>query len=319
MNHDLKYTAEVAPEYAGRRLDQALPLLFREFSRSRLQRWVREGRVSRDGEVVRRPREKLLGGEYIVLEACLDAQVEDLPQEIPLDIVYEDDALLVVDKPAGMVVHPAAGNPDGTLQNALLHHDPALIGLPRAGIVHRLDKDTTGLLVVARNTAAHKSLVTQLQERRVRREYRALVAGVMTSGGSVDQPVGRHPLHRTRMAVVASGKSAVTHYRVITRFRAHSYLRVNLETGRTHQIRVHLAHLRHPLVGDQTYAGRARPPAGISSQLRQSLQTFRRQALHAGRLGVRHPASGEWMEWARPLPADMQELLESMQEDIQRD
>ena len=312
-------TARVGEEYAGRRLDQVLPLLFPDFSRSRLQHWVRIGRVTRDGALVQRPRERVAGGELIGLEVQLDQQVENRAQDIPLQLVYEDESLLVIDKPAGLVVHPAAGNPDGTLQNALLHYDPQLIRLPRAGIVHRLDKLTSGLLVVARTPGAHKWLVEQLQLRKVKREYRALVNGVMIAGGQVDSPIGRHPVHRTRMAVVVSGKPALTRYRVLERLRAHSYLQVNLESGRTHQIRVHMAHIRHPLVGDPVYGGRLRLPAGISEQLRSALQGFRRQALHARRLGLVHPLSGEAMEWEAPLPVDMQRLLELMREDRRRD
>lgn len=310
------YTARVGIEYAGKRLDQALAQLFPDYSRSRLQQWVKEGRVTLDGAPCR-PRDKLLGGEWVSLEAHLQEQVACQPQPIELAIVYEDEALLVIDKPAGLVVHPAAGNPDGTLQNALLHHDPELIQLPRAGIIHRLDKETTGLLVIARTPAAHKQLVEQLQARAFDREYRAVVSGVMTAGGSVDEPIGRHPTQRTRMAVNYAGKEAVTHYRVLERFRAHTYLRVKLETGRTHQIRVHMAHIRHPLVGDPVYAGRLRQPAGACERLREQLRSFRRQALHARRLGLTHPLRDEWVEWESPLPADMRQLLEVLKEDLQ--
>jgi len=309
------YTALVGAELSGSRLDRALPLLFPEFSRTRLQGWIREGRVSRDGKPVQRPREKLFGGEAIELEAKLEDQVESRPQAIPLKILYQDDAILVVDKPAGLVVHPAAGNPDGTLQNALLYHDPSLIQLPRAGIVHRLDKETSGLLVVARTPAAHKSLVRQLQARTVKREYMAVVSGIPTAGGRVEEPIGRHPVHRTRMAVVSAGKPAATNYRVLERFRAHSLLRVNLETGRTHQIRVHMAHIRHPLVGDQAYAGRLRLAAGISGELQVFLRLFTRQALHARRLGIEHPQQGEWIQWESEPPADMLQLLQLLRDD----
>jgi 23S rRNA pseudouridine1911/1915/1917 synthase len=258
----------------------------------------------------------VLGGEWVALEARLEDQVECRPQAIDLDIVYEDACLILINKPAGLVVHPAAGNPDGTLQNALLHHDPELIQLPRAGIIHRLDKETTGLLVIARTPAAHKALVEQLQAREFDREYRAVATGVMTAGGSVDEPIGRHPTQRIKMAVHRAGKEAVTHYRVLERFRAHTYLKINLETGRTHQIRVHMAHLRYPLVGDPVYAGRLRQPAGASEQLREALRRFRRQALHALKLGLTHPESGEWMEWESPLPEDMQLLLEALRADL---
>lgn len=309
------YSARVGDELAGRRVDQALPLLFPDFSRTRLQHWVKEGWVTLDGKTVSRPRDKLAGGELVELEAHLEDQVACRPEPIALDIVYQDEALIVIDKRPGLVVHPAVGNRDGTLQNALLHLDPDLIQLPRAGIVHRLDKETSGLLVVARTPAAYKSLVEQLQAREIKREYRALAMGVMTAGGRVEQPIGRHPVHRTRMAVVVSGKPAVTHYRILQRFPAHTWLRVNLETGRTHQIRVHMAHIRHPLVGDPVYGGRLRLPPGIGDDLKQALRRFRRQALHARRLGLVHPLTGEWIEWEAPLPEDIESLLTRLRED----
>ncbi len=312
-------TGEVGEGLAGQRLDHALVALFPDFSRSRLQQWIREGCVRVNGALILKPREKVYGGESVVLQVRQAPKVENRPQPIPLNLVHEDASLLVIDKPAGLVVHPAAGNPDGTLQNALLHHDPALARLPRAGIVHRLDKETSGLLVVARTLAAHKSLVAQLQARAMEREYRAIVNGVLTAGGSVDAPIGRHPVHRVRMAVVASGKPAVTHYRVLERFRAHSWLRIRLETGRTHQIRVHMAHIRHPLAGDPVYGGRLRLPAGASPALREALTQFRRQALCAVHLGLRHPASGEWVAWSVTPPEDLQRLLQALREDLRGD
>ncbi len=301
--------AQVEPEQAGQRLDQVLAQLFPDYSRSRLQQWVKEERVKVDGQG-RRPRDKLQGGEQIELEARLEEQVECNPQAIPLDLLFEDEQLLVINKPAGLVVHPAVGNRDGTLQNALLNHDPNLIQLPRAGIVHRLDKETSGLLVVARTPMAHKTLVEQLQAREVKREYRAIVRGEMVAGGTVDAPIGRHPVQRVKQAVVPGGKAAVTHYRILERFAHHSYLRVNLETGRTHQIRVHMAHIRHALVGDPLYGGRLQIPAGASPEMQNALRRFRRQALHARRLGLTHPASGEWQEWEAAVPQDMAGLLE---------
>ncbi|MFC1683876.1 23S rRNA pseudouridine(1911/1915/1917) synthase RluD [Pseudomonadota bacterium] len=306
--------AEVGLEEAGLRLDQALAKLFPDYSRSRLQQWIKEGLVQVDGRECR-PRDKVAEGAYIEVQARMDEQVECAPQAIDLEILYEDEHLLVINKPAGLVVHPAAGNPNGTLQNALLHHDASLIELPRAGIVHRLDKDTSGLLVVARTSLAHKSLVEQLQAREVKREYRALVSGVLVAGGTVDEPIGRHPTQRIRMAVVVGGKPAVTHYRVLERFRASSYLKVNLETGRTHQIRVHMAHIRHPLLGDPVYGGRLRLPAGASAELQEALRGFRRQALHARRLGLQHPVSGDWLEWSAPVPEDMAAMLEVLRSD----
>ncbi|MES9868517.1 MAG: 23S rRNA pseudouridine(1911/1915/1917) synthase RluD [Sedimenticola sp.] len=308
------HSAVIGIELAGKRLDQALAALFPDFSRSRLQQWLKEGLVTLDGRTCK-AKEKVMGGERVELEAHLDDQVACVPQEIPLDVLYEDGEILVINKPVGLVVHPAAGNPDGTLQNALLHHSPDLIQLPRAGIVHRLDKETSGLLVVAKTTGAHRSLIEQLQAREIKREYRALVMGVMTAGGTVDEPIGRHPVHRIRMAVVQSGKPAVTHYRVLERFRAHTYLKVNLETGRTHQIRVHMAHIRHPLVGDPLYGGRFRIPAGASPGLIEALRGFRHQALHARALGLEHPKTGEWIEWKAPLPEAFESLLLKMRED----
>jgi len=299
----------IEPAQAGRRLDQALAELLPDFSRSRLQAWIEAGRVLLDGGPCR-CRDKVWGGEQVWLDPLLPPLAECLPQAIPLRIVYEDDHLIVIDKPAGLVVHPAAGNPDGTLQNALLHHAPGLDRLPRSGIVHRLDKDTTGLLVVAKTLKAHKSLVDQLQARRVHREYRALVAGSLVAGGTVDAPVGRHPTQRTRMAVVSDGRPAVTHYQVLERFPAHTLLAVRLETGRTHQIRVHLSHLRHPLVGDTLYGARVRLPKGASVALVTALQGFPRQALHAIRLGLDHPETGEPVFWEVPMAADLAWLLD---------
>ncbi len=311
-----KLHAIVNVDQAGMRLDQALAVLFPDYSRARLQNWIKQGLVSINGTTAERPRDKVLGGELVELVAEMDDQVECRPQPIPLDIMYEDDSLLVINKPAGLVVHPAAGNPDSTLQNALLHHDESLIQLPRAGLVHRLDKETSGLLVVARTAAAHKHLVQQLQERAFKREYRAVAKGVMTAGGTVDQPIGRHPTQRTRMAVHPSGKPAVTHYRVLERFRFHTHLKVVLETGRTHQIRVHMAHIRYPLVGDPLYGGRLQIPSKVTPELEAMLRKFRRQALHARKLGLTHPMTKEWMEWRVEPPEDMQELLAVLTKDI---
>lgn len=312
-----RLTARIGTELAGKRLDQALALLFPDFSRSRLQRWLKEERVRLDGHDCR-PRDCVAGGEEVVLEACFEERGGCLPQAIELDILHEDAHILVVNKPVGLVVHPAAGNPDGTLQNALLHHAPALVELPRGGIVHRLDKETSGLLVVAKTPAAHRALVEQLQARLFHREYRAVVTGVVTAGGSVEAPIGRHPTQRTRMAVVHSGKPALTHYRVLERFRLHSYLKINLETGRTHQIRVHMAHIRHPLVGDPLYGGRFRIPPDSPAAFVEALRGYRHQALHALRLGLSHPHSGEWMAWEAPLPEDLAALLELLREDASR-
>lgn len=309
-----RLTATVPPELGGKRLDQALAQLFADYSRARLQQWIREGRVWVN-EAPRRARDKVLAGDTVELEPVAEACLRWEAQVIPLDIVYEDEAILVINKAAGQVVHPAAGNPRDTLVNALLHHAPELEAVPRAGVIHRLDKDTSGLLVVARTLSAQHHLVAQLQARAFEREYRAVACGVLTAGGTIEAPIGRHPVHRTRMAVVRNGKPAVTHYRVLERYRGHSLLAVRLETGRTHQIRVHLAHRHHPLVGDPVYGGRLRLPPGASDALRAVLQAFRRQALHAFRLGLQHPLSGEPLSWTAPLPADMAGLIAALRQD----
>jgi 23S rRNA pseudouridine1911/1915/1917 synthase len=314
MPEQIRRTAVVPPESAGSRLDQALATLFPEFSRSRLQQWIKEGAVEVDGRVLR-PKDKLFGGETIVLNAVVELSDAVQPQDIGLNLLYEDDQILVVDKPVGLVVHPGAGNAEGTLQNALLHHEPGLAGVPRAGIVHRLDKDTSGLMVVAKTLQAHAALVEQLQARTVKREYMALVNGTFTGGGKVDAPIDRHPRDRVRMAVVETGREAITHYRIAKRFLAHTLLRVALETGRTHQIRVHMAYIGHPLVGDPVYGGRMMLPKGASDTVREALRGFRRQALHATRLALTHPASGEEMSWETPMPADMQALLATLEQE----
>lgn len=293
-------SAVVPPEHAGQRLDQSLARLFPDFSRSRLQAWLAAGRIIVDGARAESAR-KVRGGEVLMLAAAPDPrEVSFVAEPIPLSIVYEDEALIVIDKPAGLVVHPGSGNWSGTLLNGLLAQWPALAGVPRAGIVHRLDKDTTGLLVVARTLAAQTDLVRQLQARTVRREYLALVAGRVDRGGVVDAPIGRHPRERTMMAVVATGKPAITHYEVLERFASCTLLRCRLETGRTHQIRVHLTSIGHPLVGDPVYGSRGRVAHAMA---------FGRQALHAERLGLRHPVSGAAVNWTSPLPADMAALL----------
>ncbi len=310
-----QHSCRIPEDLAGQRLDQALARLFPQFSRSRLQKWIREGCVKLDGALPR-PRDSVLGGEHVVLTAQTEPETRVVAQAIPLDIVYEDEALIVVDKPAGLVVHPGAGNRDGTLQNALLEHAPELATVPRAGLVHRIDKQTTGLLVIARTLEAHTHLVAELQAREFRREYEAVCVGVLTAGGLIDAPLGRHPSERKRIVVREGGRHAVTHYRVVTRFRSHTHVSLRLETGRTHQIRVHMAHIRHPLVGDPVYGGRPVLPKGASPELIQTLQGFRRQALHARRLGLTHPLTGEPMAWESPLPADMAELIAALTDDL---
>nr|WP_207162067.1 23S rRNA pseudouridine(1911/1915/1917) synthase RluD [Thiocapsa imhoffii] len=298
----------VDPGLAARRLDHVLAVSIPEISRSRLQAWIASGQVRVDGSP-RRSRDKVWAGEVIELEARIEPIGDCRPESIALDVVFEDEQILVVNKPAGLVVHPAAGHPDGTLQNALLHHAPNLASVPRAGIVHRLDRDTTGLLVVAKTLHAHCSLVAQLQARRVHREYCALTIGEVVAGGRIEAPIGRHPTHRTRMAVVRDGRFAATRYRVLERFRGHTLLAVELETGRTHQIRVHLTSIQFPLVGDRVYGGRPRPPKQASPALVLALQTFPRQALHAIRLGLEHPTLGTTMTWEVPMAADFADLL----------
>jgi len=309
-------TQSIPDEMAGMRLDQVLAELFGQYSRSRLQQWIKQGDVLIDGRQLR-PRDKVLGGEEVVVTVMTEPETRFEAQPIALDIVYEDGQILVINKPAGLVVHPAAGNPSGTMLNALLHHAPELAHVPRAGIVHRLDKETSGLLVVARTLEAQTALVEQLQAREFLREYETVVTGVMTAGGSVDAPIGRHPVQRKRMAVrPVSGKPAITHYRVLERFRAHTYVSVRLETGRTHQIRVHMAHIHYPIVGDPVYGGRLKIPKQCSEGLIQQLRGFKRQALHARHLGIVHPTTGEAMDWTQPTPADMQALLDDLRQDL---
>ncbi|MEZ5528852.1 MAG: 23S rRNA pseudouridine(1911/1915/1917) synthase RluD [Porticoccaceae bacterium] len=315
MIEPIELEAIVPQTLAGARLDQVATELFDRFSRSRLQQWIKDGELLVDGKSCR-PRDKLFGGERLTVRTELQAEGEWSAEAISLDIVYEDDDILVLNKPVGLVVHPAAGNQQGTLLNGLLHHLPANELIPRAGIVHRLDKDTSGLMVVAKTLAAHQSLIKQLQARTVSREYLAIVQGAMTGGGTVDKPMGRHPQARTKMAVVDfGGKEAITHYRVLERFPAHTYIRVKLETGRTHQIRVHMASIGYPLVGDATYGGRLKFPKGASLELHDALRGFRRQALHATRLALIHPITGEPMEWQVPPPEDFRELLSVLQFD----
>src|SRR5690554_6507297 len=314
MSQIVEAQQRVPNTLAGSRLDQVAAELFTGHSRERLKGWIKSGALTIDGHTGK-PKDRLAGGEWLQLSATLEEQVRFEPEAIPLAVIYEDDDILVVDKPAGLVVHPAAGNPDGTLLNALLHHSPGLANVPRAGIVHRLDKDTTGLMVVAKTLAAQTSLVEQLQARTVAREYDAVCVGVMTSGGSVDAPIGRHPKDRKRQAVTASGKPAVTHYRVVERFRAHTHVRCRLETGRTHQIRVHLAHLRYPLVGDPVYGGRLKLPPGAAEPLKEILREFPRQALHARKLAFVHPGSGERVGFRAPLPDDLLMLLDYLRDD----
>ncbi|RFA31308.1 23S rRNA pseudouridine(1911/1915/1917) synthase [Alkalilimnicola ehrlichii] len=319
MSDTVQLSAIVPADCAGQRLDQVLAQLFPDFSRSRLQAWIKAGEVEVDGRTLR-PRDKVYGGETVVVAGELETNDAVKAQPLALDLVYEDEAILVLHKPAGLIVHPGAGNPDGTVQNALLHHAPELAVVPRAGIVHRLDKDTSGLMVVAKTLAAHKSLVEQLSARTVRRDYLALINGTLTAGGRVEGAIGRHPRDRKRMAVLShGGRPAITHYRLVERFRAHTLVRASLETGRTHQIRVHMAYIGHSLVGDPVYGGRLLLPKGASELLRETLRGFRRQALHATRLGLVHPETGEPMEWEVQPPRDLQDLLAVMRSECPAD
>ncbi len=308
-----RLTAEVPFEMAGMRLDQVLAELFTDYSRSKLQTWVKAGRVQVNGLALK-PKDKLVGGETIALDAEAEIVVIAEPEPIPLEILFEDESLLIVNKPAGLVVHPAVGNWNGTLLNALLNHDPNLETLPRAGIVHRIDKETSGLLMIAKTLQAHNSLTQQLQDRDITREYLAITRGRMTAGGTIDEPIGRHATDRKRYAVRENGKHAVTHYRVGQRFTRHTLVQVKLETGRTHQIRVHMAHIRFPLLGDQVYGGRFQMPPDCSEQLEKELRSFKRQALHAAKLGLQHPVTDEYCEWEQPLPDDMIRLLAALAE-----
>lgn len=294
----------------GGRLDQVLADMIPEHSRNRLQQWVKAGRVDVDGKTVTEPKHKIYGGEPLTIrvdQILTDAEAgQFLPEAMDLPIVYEDAHILVINKPPGLVVHPAAGNWQGTLLNGLLAYDPVFAHLPRAGIVHRLDKDTSGLMVVAKTLAAHTHLIRQLQARSVKRLYRAIVCGVPKVDGAVNAPIGRDPRQRTRMAVTSQGKEAITHYRLLEVFPGCSLVECALETGRTHQIRVHMAHLGHPLVGDETYLGGRRHP------LPEPAAHFGRQALHARQLGLLHPETGEPMRWTAQVPADMAQLLEDL-------
>ena len=301
---------EVVPDHlAGKRLDQALAQMFPQYSRSRLKSWVLQGQVTLDGSV-RRPRDAVEGGAAVTLRPLEEAVIQSEPELMDLQIAFEDDHLLVIVKPAGLVVHPGAGNHRGTLMNGLLAYAPPLEAIPRAGIVHRLDKDTSGLLLVGKTLEAHTALVRQLADREISRSYLAVCNGVLTGGGTIDEPIGRHPVDRLRQHVTDTGKPAVTHYRVLERFAAHTYISVNLETGRTHQIRVHFAHRRHALVGDQTYGGRLAMPAGATSEVQRVLRSFRRQALHAEKLSFAHPVDGEAVAVQADPPADFLDLLQ---------
>ena len=306
--------ALVPESAAGRRLDAVVAELFPEYSRSRLSAWIKSGDVTVDGATAR-PRDPVRGGEAVLLHAVEEVQTRAEAEDIPLHILYEDAHVFVLDKPAGLVVHPGAGNPAGTLVNALLHRDPSLDKLPRAGIVHRLDKDTSGVMVVARTLPAHTALVAQLSARQVHRQYLAIVVGALVSGGAANAAIDRHPRDRLRMAVREDGKEAVTHYRLRERFRNHTALECRLETGRTHQIRVHMAHLKQNIIGDPLYGGSFKLPKGASDELIAALRGFKRQALHAEVLEFAHPVSGAPVRCEAPVPEDMTRLMALLRED----
>ncbi len=309
MDTPLIKKATISNKHHGQRVDVVLAQLFPDFSRSQLQSWLKQGAITVDQRHLK-PKDKVSGGECVklhVLETANHSKSE--AEDIPLTIVFEDEHLLIINKPAGLVVHPGAGNPEHTLVNALLHHEPALHQLARAGIVHRLDKDTTGLLMVAKNITTHTSLVRQMQAREIQRHYMALSHGHVISGGMIDTCYGRHPRNRLKMAVCKQGRQAITQYSVSKKYQDFTLLNVTLMTGRTHQIRVHMAHINHPIVGDPLYGGRARYPAGISEALRDTLQEFKRQALHASTLSFIHPQREERLTFTAPLPEDFQLLL----------
>jgi len=311
MTQYIEQNIIIPPHLEGKRFDQALSWLWPHYSRTRIQQWIKQGKVTANGEKIR-GKDLVQGGESIFLRAELIEEETWGPEEIPLDIIYEDEAILVINKPPNLVVHPSESTPCHTLVNGLLARYPELIQLPRAGIVHRLDKDTTGLLVVARQVEAHHSLVEQLQKRTMGRHYEALVQGILTGGGTVDAPISRDKIHRKRMAVVPHGKPATTHYRILERFIAHTRIEVTLETGRTHQIRVHMAYLHHPLVGDPVYGGRPRFPKDAPESLMEALQQFKRQALHAKELHFLHPISQQPLSFTAPIPEDMKNLIQHL-------
>jgi len=310
----IHYTLDIPEKYASERLDQTLAKLLPDYSRTLIKEWIESGAVLVNGSSTK-AKTTIKGGEHVTIDVTLKTQAQWEAQAIPLRIEYEDDTLIIVNKPVGLVVHPGAGNADQTLLNALLHHASELQALPRAGIIHRLDKDTSGLLVVAKTPAAYKHISLQLKKRSLLREYQAIVCGTMISGGTIDAPLDRHPLQRTRRAVMDTGKPAVTHYRVAEKFRAHTRLKLQLETGRTHQIRVHMAHIHHPIVGDPVYGGRIQLAKGITPELKQALKNFQRQALHAFALGLIHPVTDEFMRWEIELPEDMAQLVQTLRND----
>lgn len=311
----IEQTLIIPDEHRDERLDQALAKLLPAYSRTQIKEWIDSGMITIAGKTIK-AKTKMMGGEEVTIAAELKVQPVYEAQDISLNIVYEDEDVLIINKPCGLIVHPGAGNQNNTLLNALLFHAPELKNLPRAGILHRLDKETTGLLVIAKNPMSLKNLSHQLKQRSLVREYQAIVAGKFISGGTVNAPIARHHTDRKRMAVTEDGKTAITHYRVMDRYRAHTRLRVKLETGRTHQIRVHMAHIRHPIVGDKTYGGRLQLAKGMSEELIHALRNFNRQALHAFAIEIEHPTTHGVMRFETPLPEDMQKLIHVLERDI---
>ena len=309
----IQHSFQIEKNQAGNRLDQALHQLLPDFSRSRIQQWIQQGFVCLNRQTCK-PRQKVFSGDQVDLDVPEQSAIFDQPQDVEFEILHQDEDVFVVNKPAGLVVHPAAGHQDGTLVNGLLAQDERLQSVPRAGIVHRLDKDTTGVMVVARNLTAHAWLVEQLQARRVKREYVAIARGVITAGRRIETGIGRHPQNRKKMAVSGGGKTAITHFQVARKFAHHSLVKLQLETGRTHQIRVHMAHIQHPLLGDTLYAGRARIPPGVDAALADAIRGFQRQALHAERLSFEHPRKRQPVSFEAPLPADFAALLEALKQ-----